>query len=282
MFLKKHKGDKFNNFLEEINALSKEGIFFTDTHAHIHFDSHFDDVDSLLVQARENGVNRVVTVGIDYEDSVKALALAKQYDNVFATVGVHPHDAKNFSINTISNFESMLTDKKVIAVGEIGLDYYRNHSPKDIQKEVFLTFLNMAISNNKPVVLHNRDASTDCISVMDTVDFKLDNPGIVHCFNGDREILKWALDKGFMISYAGPVTYSKADGLRDTVRYVPLDRLLIETDCPYLTPSPYRGRTNEPGYVAFTAYAISRIKEISVLQLAEQLERNFDDLFGVS
>jgi TatD DNase family protein len=280
MFLNKRKGSKYQNFLNEIENLKKENLFLTDTHSHIHF-SHFEDINLLLMNMKENAVKRTITIGIDYKDSLNAFNLANKYDNIYASIGVHPHDSKDFTYSQIADFEILLSNKKVIAVGEIGLDYYRNHSPKEIQKDVFLTFLDMAISNNLPVIIHNREATKDCISVMNSIDFKLDNVGIIHCFNGDKTMLKWALDKGFMISYAGPVTYSKADELRETLKYVPLDRLLIETDCPYLSPSPVRGKQNEPAFVVFTAYTICSIKEIRIKQLALQLEQNFISLFNI-
>lgn len=281
MILNKHKGEKFTQFMEDIRTLSQEGVFFTDTHAHVHFEPAASDMTGVIERAKANAVNRMVTVGIDVADSISAVKLARKFENVYATVGVHPHDAKAFMYSDLGIVEELLTDSKVLAVGEIGLDYFRNHSPKDVQKDVFLTFLDVAISNHKPVVIHNRDATDDCMAVMDSVEFKLDIPGIIHCYNGDREMLKWALDKGFMISYAGPITYSKAEDLRETATYVPMDRLFIETDCPYLTPSPYRGRVNEPANVIYTAYTISRIKKINMIQLAEQLEQNFQKTFGV-
>ncbi len=279
MFLNKRKGIKYNDFIEELANLKKQGYFFTDTHSHLHF-SHFQDIDQILLSMTENAVKKAITVGIDYEDSLNAVDLAKKYENIFASVGVHPHDSKNFSYRLLPKFEELLSESKVIAIGEIGLDYYRNHSPKDIQKDVFLTFLDLAVSNKLPVVIHNRDATNDCIDVMNSIKFNLDIPGIIHCYNGDKSMLKWALDKGFMISYAGPVTYSKSDELRDTVNYVPMDRLFIETDCPYLSPSPVRGKQNEPAFVVFTAYTICSIRKISLIDLAIQLENNFNTVFN--
>jgi TatD DNase family protein len=267
-------------FLDELKSALENGAVFTDTHAHIHFPPLSDDTAGVMARAAENGVKRMVTVGIDLKDSLAAQKMSRMHDNVFFTAGVHPHDAAEFTSAQIADFEEILSDKKALAVGEIGLDYFRDHSPRDRQREVFLIFLDMAVSLGKPVVIHNRDASADCISVMDSVVKGREKNGIIHCYDGSRDMLKWALDNGFYISYAGPVTYAKAEELRDTVNYVPLDRLFIETDCPYLTPSPFRGKTNEPSLVVYTAHEICRLKNIGLAELASVLEQNFNTLFG--
>ncbi len=278
MFFNKSKGEKYEKFLNEIKALSQEGVFFTDTHAHIHFAETDEETDKFVKNAYENNVKRIITIGIDYKDSLKAVKTAEKYENVFASVGVHPHDSKDFSYKEISKFEDLLENKKVMAVGEIGLDYYRNHSPKNIQQDVFNIFIDLAISNDLPIIIHNRDATDDCISVMNNFSFNRNIPGIIHCFNGDKKMLKWALDKNFLISYAGPVTYSKAEDLRNTVKYVPAENLLIETDSPYLSPLPFRGRQNEPKNVIFTANTIANLKEMKLYDLAIKLEQNYINL----
>jgi len=270
-----------NEFLAKLNNAVAGGTTFTDTHAHIHFSPLSAELSDVIKRASDNGVNRIVTVGIDLADSKKAKAVSEKHDNIFFTAGVHPHDASNFTLAQIAEFEALIVSPKAIAIGEIGLDYFRNHSPHDRQKEVFLTFLDMAVAHNKPVVIHNRDASKDCIDVMDSVVKGRENNGIIHCYNGDRDMLRWALDNGFYISYAGPVTYGKSEELRDTVKYVPLDRIFIETDCPYLSPSPFRGRTNEPAHVVYTANEICEIIDIEIEELAVQLEKNYTQLFGI-
>ena len=278
MFFNKPKGEKYGKFLNEIKALKDEGIFFTDSHAHIHFAKSEKEIETFVKNAADNNVKRLITVGIDYNDSVKALNTARKFENVFSSVGVHPHDSKNFSYTQIGDFEKLIKDENVIAIGEIGLDYYRNHSPKQVQHDVFAIFLDMAVANDLPVIIHNRDATEDCISIMNNIEFKRPVPGIIHCFNGNKNMFKWALDKGFLISYAGPVTYSKAEDLRATVKYVPLDGLLIETDCPYLSPLPFRGKQNEPKNVIFTANTIAKLKDVSLRKLALQLEKNYQRL----
>lgn len=279
--IKKRGSIVHNEFLAALKEAEEAGAFFTDTHAHIHFSPLSDDLDNVIKRAEESAVKRIVTIGIDLADSRKAQAVSAGHGNVFFAAGVHPHDAAAFTLSQTAEFEKLLADPKAIAIGEIGLDYYRNHSPHDRQKEVFLTFLDMAVSLNKPVVIHNRDATKDCMDVMSSVIKGRERNGIIHCYNGDRDMLRWALDNGFYISYAGPVTYEKSDDLRDTVRYVPLDRLFIETDCPYLTPNPFRGHTNEPAHVIYCANEICNIKDTAVADFAIQLEQNYTQLFGL-
>jgi len=278
--IKKRGSLKHQEFLAQLSEAVGKGARFTDTHAHIHFSPLSDDINGVLERASENGVHRIVTVGIDLKDSEKAQAVSKKADNIFFTAGVHPHDAGDFQVSELSRFEEILNDPKAIAIGEIGLDYFRNHSPHDRQKEVFAMFLDMAVAFDKPVVIHNRDADKDCVDVMNSVIKGREKNGIIHCFSGDRGLQKWALDNGFYISYAGPVTYNKADELRDTVKYVPADRLFIETDCPYLTPEPFRGRGNEPAHVVYNANQICEIIDANLYEFGIQLERNYTQLFG--
>jgi TatD DNase family protein len=267
-------------FLAELKSAVGKGARFTDTHAHIHMEPLADDTEGVLARAAENGVHRIVTIGTDLKDSIKAQAVSRRADNVFYTVGVHPHDAEQFTRSRLAEFEEMLKDPKAIAVGEIGFDYFYDHSPRDRQREVFAMFLDLAVSAGKPVVIHNRDSDKDCIDVLSSIVKGREKNGIIHCFSGDRGLQKWALDNGFYISYAGPVTYKKSDELRDTVKYVPADRLFIETDSPYLTPEPYRGKVNEPAYVVYNLHQICEIIGANLYELGIQLEDNYIQLFG--
>jgi len=278
--IKKRGSIAHNEFLTELKEAVSSGTTFTDTHAHIHFSPLADELPDVISRAAKHGVSRIVTIGIDLADSKKAKAVSDKTDNVFFTVGVHPHDAINFDLSQIEEFEKLLSAPKAIAIGEIGLDYYRDHSPHNKQKEIFLTFLDMAVAHNKPVVIHNRDAGKDSIDAMNSVIKGRDRNGIIHCYDGDRDVMRWALDNGFYISYAGPLTYAKNDDLKNTLKYVPLDRLFIETDSPYLTPSPFRGKTNEPANVVYTANEICHLIDITIAKLAIQLEDNYTQLFG--
>jgi len=278
--IKKRGSIPHQEFMDRLQKAVAEGVRFTDTHAHLHFSPLADELDDVIKRAADNGVHRMVTIGIDLKDSEAAKAVSDRAENVFFAAGVHPHDAGEFTYDQLGRFEELLAEPKALAIGEIGLDYYRNHSPHDKQKEVFLTFLDMAVGLKKPVVIHNRDASADCIDVLNGAVRGRERNGIIHCYDGNRDMLRWALDNGFYISYAGPVTYGKSDNLRNTVNYVPLDRLFIETDCPYLAPSPFRGKTNEPAYVPYTAVEICDIKGINLTDFAVQLENNYIQLFG--
>jgi len=277
MILQKNSNEFFQ-FINEVEKLKETGLFFTDTHAHVHFDT-FKEMD-FVQKCIKNSVRRVVTVGIDLEDSKSAISLANKINGVYATCGVHPHDAEKFSLQTLSQFEELIEDKNVIAVGEIGLDYFRNYSDRKIQKDVFLTFLDIALFHKKPIIIHNRDATDDLIDILDSSLKNEFYGGIIHCFSGDKKLLRFALNKGFYISYAGTLTYNKAEELRDTVNFVPVDRLLIETDAPFLTPMPFRGKVNDPSYVIYTAYTLSKLKKIELTHLLEKLEKNFINLFG--
>lgn len=277
MILQKNSNEFFQ-FINEIEELKEAGLFFTDTHAHVHFDT-FKDL-KFVEKCKQNAVKRIVTVGIDLEDSKSAICLSNKISGVYATCGVHPHDAEKFSLQLLGQFEELIKDKNVIAVGEIGLDYYRNYSDQKIQKDVFLTFLDIALFHKKPIIIHNRDATDDLIDILESALKTNFYGGIIHCFSGDKKLLRFALNKGFYISYAGTLTYNKANELRDTVNFVPVDRLLIETDAPFLTPMPFRGKVNDPSYLIYTAYTISKLKNISVTDLSKQLENNFIKLFG--
>lgn len=279
--INKAKGAVYEQFMNELKQTGEAGAFFTDTHSHIHMDEFLCCVDDVVKRAADNYVRRIITVGTELDDSRMAMNVAEPRDNVYFAVGVHPHESESFTEDSIAEFKTMLAHKKCLAVGEIGLDYYYDLSPKDTQKKIFRRFLELAVEHNKPVIIHNRDSADDCVEIMNDVIKGRDKSGIIHCFSGDMNLLRWALDNGFYISYAGPVTYSKSDDLRETIKYVPSDRLLTETDCPYLAPMPFRGKQNEPGYSVFNAYEISLIKGVNLYEIALQLEENLNNLFTV-
>ncbi|KAA0257681.1 TatD family deoxyribonuclease [Deferribacter autotrophicus] len=263
-----------------IEQLKKEGLFFTDTHAHIHFEPLGSNLDKVIENCKKNCIGRIINIGINLEDSKKALSVAKQYPFIYAAVGVHPHDSENFKIKDLGYFEELIQDEKVLAIGEIGLDYYRNYAPADIQKDVFRIFLDLALSLDKPIVIHNRESSEDIVKILNEMNSNGKLKGIIHCFNGDRTILKWALDNGFLISFAGNVTYKKAVEIRDAAKDVPFDRVLVETDSPYLAPVPKRGKTNEPAYAIYTAKFLADFYGVTLIDLAKITEENISKLFG--
>ncbi len=257
-----------------------DNIFLTDTHAHIHFSQLLGDVDNVVERAKQAGVTRIVTIGIDYNDSKKAISVAERFDNVYATVGIHPHDAMNYTSSDYDKFKKLAQHDKVIAIGEVGLDFYKDYAPRDKQQAVFESMLELSIELQMPTVIHNRDTGTKCREVLDSY-FGGGNSlgGILHCFNGDKDILYWAIDNGYYISYAGQTTFKSAVEIREALKITPLDRLLIETDCPYLSPVPLRGKQNEPSHMVHTFNFIADELNVDKLELASTLENNFSSLF---
>jgi TatD DNase family protein len=233
----------------------------------------------VLERARTAGVVAMVTVGTDRETNAAAVALAEGLPDVFATVGIHPHDAADA---TEADFDAMevlaRSSAKVVAVGEMGLDFFRNLSPHDVQAKVFHRQLGLARRLGKPVVVHCRDAHAETLAILgeERVD---ETGGVMHCFSADVEIAKRCLDLGLMISLAGPVTYRSARALPDVARFVPEDRLLLETDCPFLPPHPHRGQRNEPAYIAITAARVAEMRGVNVEALGAATTRNAARLF---
>ncbi|QAR31889.1 TatD family deoxyribonuclease [Geovibrio thiophilus] len=264
-------------FLDKLAGLNG---FFTDSHAHVHMQPLSEDADAVLLRAAEHKIGRIVTIGIDVEDSRRAADFAAKHSNVYAAVGVHPHDTKDFPESGLDSLRELLKAPKVIALGEIGLDFYYDHSPRETQEKCFASFLAIAEETGMPVIIHNRDSTARLTEIMKAELPPREKSGIIHCFSGDTDLLRYALDNGFYISYAGVVTYPKSEELRRTLQFVSKDRLLIETDAPYLAPAPYRGRTNEPAYTAYTAETIAAELGMSLEKTAELLESNFQSLFG--
>jgi TatD DNase family protein len=244
-----------------------------DTHAHLHFPEFAGDLDAVLARARAAGVTAMLTVGTDVETSRASIALAARELDVWATVGVHPHDAQSASDGVLDEIERLATAPRVVAIGEIGLDYFRNLSPQNEQRRVFRRLLAVARRVEKPVVIHCRDAHDDVLAEL-TGAGVADVGGIMHCFSGDVDVARRALDLGLLVSIAGPVTYPNARKLPDVVRFVPADRLVVETDCPYLPPQPHRGRRNEPAYVAITAARVAELRGEPLDRLVAQMTAN--------
>jgi TatD DNase family protein len=230
-----------------------------DTHAHLHFPELAADLGEVLARARAAGVRRMVAVGTSVETSEAAIALAGRDPDVWATVGIHPHDARDADAAALAAIERLAAGPRVAAIGEIGLDFFRNLSPPEVQEQVFRQLVALARRTRKPVVVHCRDAHADVLRVL--VDERVqDVGGIMHCFSGDVDLARRCLDLGLVISLAGPVTYPNARGLPEVARFVPADRLVIETDCPYLPPQGYRGKRNEPAYLAITAARVAALR----------------------
>jgi TatD DNase family protein len=251
-----------------------------DTHAHLHFPEFDEDREAMLDRARAAGVRRMLTIGTEPESSRAAVALAAREADVWAAVGIHPHDAAAGDAAALAEIERLAGGPRVVAVGEIGLDYFRNLSPQEDQERVFRALLGLARRLGKPVIVHCRDAHEDVLRILgEERVFELG--GIMHCFSGDVAIARRCLDLGLMISLAGPVTYPKPRALPDVARFVPADRLVIETDCPFLPPQGHRGQRNEPAFVAITAARVAELRGESLDVLAARLTANACALFRI-
>lgn len=235
-----------------------------DTHAHLNDERYDDDYDEVIARSIENGVTRILIASYDEKSSVRALEIAKSNDHLYCSVGVHPHSASSFNDMILDNFRGMIggNSDKVVAIGEIGLDYYRDLSPREEQKEAFVKQMDFAIDCRLPFIIHDRDAHADCMEIFASF-FKAgklsENPGILHNYSGSHEMALQLLKYGFYLSFGGPVTFKNARRALEFLPLLPLDRILIETDCPYLTPEPFRGKRNEPSYVRYVAERIADI-----------------------
>lgn len=252
-----------------------------DTHAHLDDDDDYRDRDAMIDRARAAGVAYIVNVGFDLESSRRTIKLAEKYDLIYAAVGIHPHDAKKARTGYLKELEVMASHPRVVAMGEMGLDYYRDISPRPVQKKVFLEQLALAKKLNKPVIIHDRDAHGDIMDILRKEGLG-PSGGVMHCYSGSWEMAKECLNMGFYISIAGPVTFPHAPKLKDVAARVPLDSLLLETDAPYLTPVPHRGKRNEPAYVFYTAEEVARLRGLKTEDLARACVDNGRKLFRIA
>jgi len=252
-----------------------------DTHAHLHFPELLADLDAVLERAKAAGVTGMVTSGTDRETNPAAVSLAERRPDVWATVGIHPHDAGEV---TEADFEAMerlaRRSVRVVALGEMGLDFFRNLSPRTAQETALRRQLDMARRLGKPVVIHCRDAHAEALAIL-SEERVGEVGGVMHCFSADVEVAKRCLDLGLMISLAGPVTYKNARALPDVARFVPADRLVLETDCPYLPPHPHRGQRNEPAWVVITAAHVAGLRGVSPEALGATVTENAHRLFRI-
>jgi TatD DNase family protein len=251
-----------------------------DTHAHLHFPDFADDLPAVLERARAVGVARLLTIGTDVATSRAAIAVAGDDARVWAAVGIHPHDAAEADEAAFAEIERLAGAPRVVAVGEIGLDFFRNLSPRDAQERTLRRLLELARRAGKPALIHCRDAHEATLAILGEARVG-DVGGIMHCFSGDVAIARRCLDLGLTISLAGPVTYPNARALPDVARFVPIDRLVVETDCPYLPPQGYRGKRNEPAYLALTAARVAELRGEPLATLGPRMSDNARRLLGV-
>ncbi len=251
-----------------------------DSHAHLDMNDFEDDLDKVLERAREGGLTHIITIGIDLDSSIKALDLAKRYDYIYSTVGFHPHNADEATGGMLARLKLLAEEPEVVAWGEIGLDFYRDISSRERQITIFEEQLDLALEAGLPVVIHNRDADREVLDILKRRG-KTGLKGVIHCFSGDYDLAVNFLDLGYYISIPGVVTFKNAARLREVAAGIPLDRMLIETDCPYLSPEPKRGKRNEPLYVTYTAKKVAELRGINYEELALKTSENALRLFSL-
>lgn len=255
-----------------------------DSHAHIDFPQFEEDRAAMLERARAAGVTTLLAVGTGPgpQKLDAALPYAEQYDWIYTSVGIHPHEAKEATAKHLEQLAALARHRKVIAWGEIGLDYHYDHSPREIQMRVFREQMELARAAKLPIIIHCREAWADCLRALEEDWSASGLGGILHCFSGTPAEARRGLDMGFLLSFAGNVTYPKAQNLRDAAKDAPLDRLLIETDAPYLAPVPHRGKRNEPAYVAEVARTVASVRDLPVEEVAAATAENFRRLFRLA
>lgn len=258
-----------------------------DTHCHVDFNAYDEDREVVIQRARENDVTRIINPGTDISTSQAAIQLADRYEEMYAGVALHPNSTATWSPEAIAALEQMAGHPKVVAIGEIGLDYYWDKSPKAVQHAAFEAQLKLATRLKLPVIIHNREASDDVIAVLrqwvPTLPEELKKrPGVLHSFSAPQKTADAALEMGFFLGFTGPVTFKKAEELRSIAARVPLERILVETDGPFLTPHPYRGKRNEPAYVRYVAERLAALHNMDTDSFAIQTTANAERLFGLS
>ena len=256
------------------------GLQLFDSHCHVDEERFDEDRDEVLARMLESGVTRYAVIGSDMATSRHAADFAATHEGAYATVGIHPHEAKGYQDGDLDLLTRWVQEPKVVAIGEIGLDYYYDNSPRDVQRDVCAMQMELAYQLNKPAVFHVRDAHGDMVDMMRARAGKMPS-GIIHCFSGSWETAKEYLRMGFYISFAGPVTFKKAPKLQEAAINIPRDRLLIETDSPYLSPEPKRGRRNEPAYVRYVCEKLAALRGESVEEVAAYTTQNALDVYRI-
>jgi TatD DNase family protein len=238
-----------------------------DTHAHISDRDFDEDRTEAIERAFSAGVTRFVNIGCTRKWALDTLRLVEEYEGIYGTVGLHPHDAKSMTDDFMEDMKQWAAHPKIMAIGEIGLDFHYDHSPRDVQRQVFRSMIRLAREMAMPITVHDREAHQECFDIL-TEEDGWANGGIYHCYSGSAEMAAEIVKKGFYISFSGVVTFKNADKLRRAAAAVPLDRLLIETDCPYLSPHPYRGKRNEPAHVVETGKSLAELRGVSTEEMA--------------
>ncbi|NIQ96648.1 MAG: YchF/TatD family DNA exonuclease [Desulfuromonadales bacterium] len=251
-----------------------------DTHAHLDSGQYNSDRREVIERAREAGISYILTIGCDLESSRESVALAMTDDMIHAAVGVHPHDSETVTPQVLEELKRLAGENRVVAIGEIGLDFYRDRSPRDVQRQAFRQQIRLAREVGLPIIVHDRDAHGEVIDIL-REEKAGEVGGVMHCFSGDVELARACIDLGLHISFAGPLTYPKNEGLREVAKVIPADHMLVETDCPYLSPQKFRGKRNEPAHVRHTAEKLAEIKGLTIEDISRITNLNAHYLFGI-
>lgn len=255
-------------------------MMLIDSHAHLEMPEFESDLEEVIRRAKASGVGYIFTVGTEKKDWQRTLEIAGSHPSVYAILGVHPHNAKEINDQTYGTLRDLCRNEKVKAYGEIGLDFFRNLSPRDIQVERFRQQIGLARDLGLPIIVHDREAHQETLEILES-EKGGDHGGIIHCFSGDYEMARKCIDMGFCISVAGSITFNKAARFQEIVKRIPLDDLLVETDAPFLTPVPFRGKRNEPSFVRYTAQKVAEIKKVSFETVAEVTTKNALRVYGL-
>ena len=250
---------------------------FIDTHAHLYYDNLKSQLDEVFTRAKEAGVNQILCVGTDISSSEASIKIADQYPNIYATVGIHPHDAKDASEDYLTVIENLASHPKVVALGEMGLDYFRNLSPKEIQIEIFTSQLQLAKKLDLPAIVHNRDTDEDILKILKEVNYQ---KTVIHCFSSDAKMAEDVLKLGGLISFTGIVTFGK-NHTESVLKSISLENIMLETDCPFLAPVPNRGKLNEPANIPHIAKRIAEIKNAELEEIAQVTSRTARQFFNL-
>lgn len=255
-------------------------MFLIDTHTHLDFDRFDGDREDVILRALDAQVAAMLTIGVDYKTSLAAVRLAEENAPVFAAVGVHPHDAKEMTDEQFDELAALLSHPRVLAIGEVGLDYHYDYSPRDVQRRVFRRFLDLAEETQKPLIIHTREADDDVLELLREKQ-RSGWRGVFHCFSGDEAMAKKVVDMGFYISFTGNITFKNSRAV-DVLKSIPIERLLVETDCPFMAPEPFRGKRNEPAYVVYVARKMAEVKELPFETIARITTQNAVNLFDIT
>jgi TatD DNase family protein len=251
-----------------------------DTHAHLQDEDLKNDIEQVLSRAKDAGLEKIICVGFDLQSSQEALLLARKYRQVYAVVGIHPHDAESLNPDVLGKIYNMARDQRVVAIGEIGLDFYRDLSPREIQRQAFREQIKMAQELGKPIVIHDRDAHQEVMEII-KAEKAGKNQGIMHCYSGALPMAAELIKEGFYISFAGPLTFKNAHKAHEAAAKIPMDKILIETDCPYLSPEPLRGKRNEPANVKYIAAKLAELRNKSSDEVAYLTNLNAKKVYRI-